>query len=57
MIEPYPGAAPNAPHGLVVLEGHKNPVHGDIVKNDYIYHRNEEQEVQIPVIPVKLPEI
>jgi hypothetical protein len=56
MIEPRPGAAPDPFHGLVVFEGHNDPVHGDVIENDYIDHRDKEEQVKIPVIPVELPE-
>jgi hypothetical protein len=56
MIEPYPGAAPHPLHGLVVLEGHHNPVHGDVIEDDHIHHRDKEEQVEIPVIPVEFPE-
>jgi hypothetical protein len=57
MIKPRPGAAPYSLHGLIVLEGHYNTVHGDVMENDHIHHRNKEKEVEIQVIPMRLPEI
>jgi hypothetical protein len=57
MIETCPGAAPYPPHRLVILKSHNNPVHGDVVKNDDIYDRNEEEQVEIAVIPMEFAEV
>jgi hypothetical protein len=57
MVQARPGAAPYPPHGLVILEGHHNPIHGNIMEDDHIHHRNKEEEVEIQVIPIGLSEI
>jgi hypothetical protein len=57
MIQSRPGTAPYPLHGLVVLESHNDPIHGDIMEDDHIHHRNKEKEVEIQVIPVEFPEI
>jgi hypothetical protein len=57
MIETCPRAAPYPPHWLVILESHNNPVHGDIIKNNDIYYRNEEEQVEITVIPMEFAEV
>jgi hypothetical protein len=56
MVKTYPGAAPYPLSGLIIFEGHNDPIHRDIIENNYVNHWNKKKKIEIPMIPAGLQE-
>jgi hypothetical protein len=57
VIETHPGTTPYPLHGLVVLESHNDPIHRDIIENNYVNYRDKKKKIEIPMIPPESTEI
>ena len=51
MREPYPGAAPDALHGIEFFKGNLNARHGNVLENDQIGEREQQEDVYLPILP------